>query len=889
MSGLKLSDLDPNEIEIIPGGENEAKYGGVGQQALGALESFGSAATFGLSKGLERALGVNPEDIRGREEALNPLLNIGASAAGLISTGVGGALVKGGGLAARALGLGAAESLAGKLGAGAVKGFVEGALFQGGNEVGKMLLSDPHQTVGTAAASMGLAGLIGAPFGAAGEGARALWKAKVGNKVQASLEKAIQETGEQAPVLSEGIDLSGLKPNATSIADSAKRLGVDVSAGTLSDSSLIQSMEGNLARRPTIAGAMQDKAYKKTSDALIKASKETLGEATDKTAYQVGKELKDGLIESLEKKLAPIEKSYGELRPTLKKIEVSPELKQTLSDSIKASPELSYSKALRKEADELVENLANVKNLDELKNFGTDVNSRLAKASSPLAGDAQQASFLQNVKNAAKEIRDASLSASQFNEKVGPELFGKVVATDAEYSAYKTLLRELGVEGGFGKTGTARGLLEKFKSLPNESFSRNRIFDPQDYDALKFFQQNFPEQFDLAKRFKLAGILEKSISQGQGKNGQFEVGSFLRQISDSKMGPEVREMLFGPEGVKKILDVKNIYQAMPGNPNPSGTSYAEAFGKLFSPEGVMQNVTDAAQAAFLKAQPHLLSAMGALGKGGDEASALGMLQFLRGAEAGIDSTALKQSVDFISKVVKGEKDLSKAARGIFDSVGPVISSSLVPSVDDDERLEKMLARLQLDPMPGAVAAEDVGSYMPNEAGALSEVGMNAVNYLNSLRPEVTPQTPLDAPLEPNAVEKATYRRALQIANQPLIVLQKLKDGSITSQDITHLKNLYPGLYDRMASKILNEMTTHLSKQEKIPYKTKIGLSVFLGQPLDQTMMSQSIMAAQPKGPSQNPMQQRAPTARGSFKDLGKISSQVMTPQQARIQSRSTPN
>jgi hypothetical protein len=93
----------------------------------------------------------------------------------------------------------------------------------------------------------------------------------------------------------------------------------------------------------------------------------------------------------------------------------------------------------------------------------------------------------------------------------------------------------------------------------------------------------------------------------------------------------------------------------------------------------------------------------------------------------------------------------------------------------------------------------------------------------------------------------------------------------------------------MASKILNEMTTHLSKQEKIPYKTKIGLSVFLGQPLDQTMMSQSIMAAQPKGPSQNPMQQRAPTARGSFKDLGKISSQVMTPQQARIQSRSTPN
>ena len=72
---------------------------------------------------------------------------------------------------AQVLGLGAPAGIAGKAAQVAVKGAIESAIFQGGNEVGKMLLSDPNQSWGAAATSIGLAGLIGAPFSIAAEGA----------------------------------------------------------------------------------------------------------------------------------------------------------------------------------------------------------------------------------------------------------------------------------------------------------------------------------------------------------------------------------------------------------------------------------------------------------------------------------------------------------------------------------------------------------------------------------------------------------------------------------------------------------------------------------------------------------------------------------------------
>jgi hypothetical protein len=57
------------------------------------------------------------------------------------------------------------------------------------------------------------------------------------------------------------------------------------------------------------------------------------------------------------------------------------------------------------------------------------------------------------------------------------------------------------------------------------------------------------------------------------------------------------------------------------------------------------------------------------------------------------------------------------------------------------------------------------------------------------------------------------------------------------------------------------MSKGFSKEEAPSYKARMGLSLFLGTPLDNTMTPQSIMAAQPK-PQQGPQQPPAPKGKG---------------------------
>jgi hypothetical protein len=73
----------------------------------------------------------------------------------------------------------------------------------------------------------------------------------------------------------------------------------------------------------------------------------------------------------------------------------------------------------------------------------------------------------------------------------------------------------------------------------------------------------------------------------------------------------------------------------------------------------------------------------------------------------------------------------------------------------------------------------------------------------------------------------------------------------------------------MANKITTQMAAARSKGETIDYKTRMGLSLFLGQPLDSTMSPMAIQAAQP--PSPQPMQQQGG---GSKKPSAKASTSM---------------
>jgi hypothetical protein len=102
--------------------------------------------------------------------------------------------------------------------------------------------------------------------------------------------------------------------------------------------------------------------------------------------------------------------------------------------------------------------------------------------------------------------------------------------------------------------------------------------------------------------------------------------------------------------------------------------------------------------------------------------------------------------------------------------------------------------------------------------------------------------------------------------------------------------MYPGVFQAMAQKISNEMVNSHANEEPVPYKVRLGMSLFLGQPIDGTMNAASIMAAQPK-PPQNPQQpqgggQKMPGRKGAS-SLGKSTSQYNTPGQTAERDRAS--
>lgn len=943
-----LAHSNSSALDNIIDSSPEAKsaiYGTTEQQIKTGLESAASAATFGLSKGVEKSLGVKPEDIKAREEE-NPLSSLAGSAAGIIGSSLllpgGGAagVLEGSGLkAGEALGVGAyakaataaaeaaeaakaagatvkeirlaskaasssvlaATPIAQRIGSAAVKGFVENGLFQGGNEVGKMLLSDhvdPSEAIGTAAVNMSLAGLIGGTIGGATGGIGSLWDSKFGSRASKSLEQAQGDlSGETAQIsrvpnpeesLKTGLSNSGIfdrKNNASEIEESLSRLGLKSTPGLLEKSDFAQHTAGNLAGRPSIAGGVLKKEQQEITEGLTKSSQEILRDATVKTEAQVGREIKQGIHSELESTLKPIEAEYKSLEPELKKVLVSDEIKSPVVESIlnhdyvKADPE-----GLGKYAEKLAARVSNIKDVNQLKIQRTLLNDELGEA---YRSGSPKAKILQSAKDGLNTMRESAIGEAAQSGSIAPETFSRIKAADEAYAGYKKGLKTLGTEGGLGNPNSARALLERFSKISDENFA-SRIFDTNDINQMRFFKERFPKEFDLARRFKLKEIAEKSLSEAQGSNGKFQIGTFLRELSDKKMNPEAREMLLGGH-FEKLQDIKNVFQALPGNPNPSGTSSAEAFKHLFSIQGLVGNATDAVQLAFLKAGPSLMRAADAAG--GTDAAKLASLNFARNPGQPVSASAFKQSVDFIANVIKGENLVGRATKNIFKAGETVLPSHLIPDDKSREKLDKKLKHLQSsNTAAGDLLNHDpVGNYLPAHAQAHTQTVANGVEYLNSLRPVTSKNSPLDSEKVVSPMQKATFNNALDIAQQPLIVLDRVKDGTINSHDISHLQHIYPGLYQRLVAKVSNSMMEHVHGEENIPYKTRLGLSKFIAQPLDSTMTPNSIMAAQPQAqkpiPSQQtPMNQMA-SGQHSMKNINKLAQGYMTPDQARMAHR----
>lgn len=731
--------------------EQQSKYGGTGQQLIAGAEAVGKGLAGPLATGAERLMGVDPEDIRGREEA-NPITSLAGNVAGLVSPiGQGALLGKIGGQAAQKIVPRLVEEgvMAG-IKRSAVKVAAENALYQAGDETSKMIMNDPNQSVGTAITNVGLATALGGALGGGLGAVSPLWKAAIGNKAS---QFAADFKGRMNEHLSDADRVGTFTSELGEYHKNIKSAADEVYGPTGIKAQEISKL---------IPEEITPKIMKHTED-VGKISEDALKDMAKK---QVPERYMNKFINDVNTYNAAITKADvtpGEI------FNASQDLKQTLQGYSKgnygpfAVP--SYHEAY---------DFLNI-----TKNLGRDI--RMGLEDSSVWGKAAERQ--QSINKAFKDYLPA---LQDFEKKFTTELNGERVIDPGKANTY---FNQLGKPNAELKQNMLKNFLDasdKYQQVIHDTHANLGVDSPIQSVSTNAIRNTLK---DMSHGAKLADMVVKRSGDLAGKTLGGVIGGVLGHLTHLP-GSEMVGTIVGEHALGSFL----------GSILPSLT------------------------------KPLL--------------------------EKGASGEGLKAATEYGLQVAKGRKLTDGAITNLFKSGVKILPDHKQPDKESRKKLETSLLKLQQNPDRLVSIGGSVGHYLPDHAVSMGSVASNVVNFLNSLRPQDKLKAPLDSPKPISKPMQAQYNRALDIAEQPLVVLESIKDHTVTSHDVIALQHMYPDLYRGLQQKIMNAIVDNKAASETIPYKLKQSLSIFMAQPLDSSMNQLSIMAAQPvpEQPQSGPQQ-----------------------------------
>lgn len=877
--------------DIIPADAipDEEKYGSTGQQLIAGLEGAAKGIAGPLAPLAEtKLLGVKPEDIRAREEE-NPITSTTGEIGGLIGSTLAGVGL-GAGLAKVGAGVSGAAQAAGigKIGSTAAAAAIENMVFQGQDEVSKLVLGDPSQSAQSAAVDVGIAGVLGGVLGAGGG---ALWKAMEGKKLGGLLGAVADKMGGIEGVAPEGFEKL-LDQAGVQIAPELRTLVAKDPAVRETANRLIQ-----ISHNPSgieFQEAFHD--FRNTlSDSMIRSLGKTPEEVAflpQKDLYSEGKKLASTLADEYEAQLTPLAKTFDELKSKVGSQELSPTVKladgttslgtidKTLQQigqrAIEEGWAASPSSDIMKEVRRVIKELPLQKNVKNLGDFITQVgnNTTKAKDNGPLI---RAGGILKSILKDA----EADVISTRLGETAGADAVAAFKQARSEYAALSSLKDALNDRLHIKSSTSSFAKALREAGQTDAETVLNRLSGKNDANLLQFLQENYPQTAKTLADYHLNTILRNAAE----KAGPREVINNTALIkSFREMSPQMRQFIASPEAASKMTAVDAILNEFK-NPKQNFSNTARTLASIL--KDVPGTAIGAAAAVHGKglAKSAIIGAITkAIGQEVPDAIRLSILKWL-GSPKPINPGAFRSMVDYVQSTIRGENMTAKAVSQLLKGSREVIPAKLMPSDSDRRKIERHIDSIQQDPNKVFGISGDLGHYMPNQAVSLSKTASDVMQYLKENKPQPKISAPLDPEMPLNAVEKAKYNRLLDLAQQPLLSLQYIADGTITANDVNAMKTMYPDLYNRISSKIMEEAAFAKSKGKLIPYNTKMGISLFVGQGLDTSLTPIGILSAQPKpAQPQQPSQgvgipAKSPSA-SSMNSLNKMPNMYRVPNQA---------
>lgn len=370
------------------------------------------------------------------------------------------------------------------------------------------------------------------------------------------------------PMVSKMKDMGApMVENADDILSAASRLNVKPTRGMLTSSPGYQKLESTLAQSPSGVGQEMADQFKNLRKGLQESS-ETLLPSKGQTAIEASETAKGLIQKSIEKSIEPAVEVYKRIENEVPFMDLSTKSTQAIARNIENLPFAKISGSQESSfAKQMAENVRSIKTVDELRNLKSYVGKLLGdKGTSSTMKSTAGEIYGRLSKMEQNAITRAALSAAkspQHGRAVAKQMIGEIKGANQIYSQVSNDLKDLAQKVGMGKVQNYADFAQKMNDMSDEKFVA-KFFNPGNYKALLSFQKQFPQGFETLKAAKMGELYRDSVVKGE-----ISPQALIRNAE--KLSPEVQTLLFGPEGVKKLKDIKTVYNAIYSKAGPSGT------------------------------------------------------------------------------------------------------------------------------------------------------------------------------------------------------------------------------------------------------------------------------------------------------------------------------
>lgn len=423
-------------------------------------------------------------------------------------------------------------------------------------------------------------------------------------------------------------------------------------------------------------------------------------------------------------------------------------------------------------------------------------------------------------------------------------------------------------------------------------------------ESVKAAKAILGSSFSDATASYLAKTMEAVTDNTKNGFSSNKFGSFLR----SKNPELATAFAEKPEVLSRIQALTKKMQILPDSPplNPSQTATTimqvlggvNKFKALLDPKGELIGAALKVAGQYsAEARNKVIRDLILSGKSGEEAQALADKKFLTyGVLKNLESYAQKAA----SKIESGTRAVFSYTPEIAGKGGAIIASKVQSKEDVRESRKDALKQfkkqsdqimtLTMNPDQMLKHVDDstqaLYPFAPNVSASLQKTSAAAIGFLAEKLPKPEDVKPLSAPFEPDPTQLAAFNHYYGIVSKPSSVFDMIKTGTLTSQAVEAIRTVYPSYYQAVSQSLIDKISGAKGKENPIPYRTRMTLSLFLGTDLDNSTTPVSIAMNQMaiSGPSQQEGNQTGPLVSGAVKPsqkglegLGDLSTQSMTP------------